>query len=209
MSKPRQKRVEAAKSYRDGLGKQERARYFEKLKLIGDKDTYELAPSSWTDDPTILPSISYPDIVNYLVFSPSPYTAEDLKCYKGLEAYNQMVCGWVREAQHQLINNDMCIVKAKVLHSQRIREKPLEPWVIAEKSGRILGAHCTCMVGLGETCTHVAALLFLIEATVKLRDSKTVTQKKAYWMLPTGMSKVEYKECREIDFFAAKTYKVK
>lgn len=65
------------------------------------------------------------------------------------------------------------------------------------------------MAGLGETCTPVAALLFLIEATVKLRDSKTVTQEKACWMLPTGMSKLEYKECREIDFTAAKTYKIK
>lgn len=93
--------MEAVKSYREGLGKQERAQYFDKLKLIGGKDSYELAPFSWTDDLTILPNISYPDIVNY------PYTAKDLKCYKGLEAYNQMVCEWVREAQHQHVLYDM------------------------------------------------------------------------------------------------------
>ena len=68
----------------------------------------------------------------------------------------------------------------QVLHSQSIRATPLEPGIVAVKSSRILGAHCTCMAGLGETCTHVAALLFLIEDTVKLRDSKTVTQEKAY-----------------------------
>ena len=97
----------------------------------------------------------------------------------------------------------------QVLHSQSIRNTPLEPWIIAEKSGRILGGHCTCVAGLGEVCTHVAALLFLIEETVNLRDSKTVTQEKAYWMLPTSLSKVDYKECQNIDFTAAKTYKVK
>lgn len=108
------KRVQDAKAYREGLGPQEKARYFEKLRFIGGADPYELAPSSWIrDDPVILPSVAYPDIVNYLVFSPSPYTAEDLKSYKGLEAYNQMVCGWVRETQYQVIN-DRCVVKAKV-----------------------------------------------------------------------------------------------
>ncbi|XP_026113864.1 uncharacterized protein LOC113092475 [Carassius auratus] len=197
------------KAYREGLGPQEKARYFEKLRFIGGADPYELAPSSWIrDDPVILPSVAYPDIVNYLVFSPSPYTAEDLKSYKGLEAYNQMVCGWVRETQYQVIN-DHCIVKAKVLHSQSIRETPLKPWIIAEKSGRVLGAHCTCMAGLGETCTHVAALLFLIEETVKLRDSTTVTQEKAYWLFPTALSKVEYRECQKIDFTVTKRSQVK
>ncbi|KAL3885168.1 hypothetical protein ACJMK2_025263 [Sinanodonta woodiana] len=39
----------------------------------------------------LLPSVTYPDIVNYLVFSPSPYSSEDLKSYKGLDAYNQFV----------------------------------------------------------------------------------------------------------------------
>ena len=48
----------------------------------------------------------------------------------------------------------------QVLHSQRMSEKPLQPWIIAEKDGRILAAHCTCMAGFGEACTHVAALFF-------------------------------------------------
>ena len=55
-------------------------------------------------------------------------------------------------------------------------EKPLQPWVAAERTGRILAAHCTCMAGLGEACSHIAALLFSIETTVKLRDAKTVTE---------------------------------
>ncbi len=42
MPKPQKKRVEAAKSYREGLSKQERERYFDKLKLIGGKDPYKL-----------------------------------------------------------------------------------------------------------------------------------------------------------------------
>ena len=71
--------------------------------MIGGADPYELAPSSWINDNLeSLPSIAYPDIVIYLVFSPSPYTMEDIKSYKSLEAYNQMVCGWVREMLYQV-----------------------------------------------------------------------------------------------------------
>jgi hypothetical protein len=65
------------------------------------------------------------------------------------------------------------------------------------------------MAGLGEACTHIAALLFAIEASVKLRDSKTVTEEKAYWLLPTSVKGVKYKECSEIDFTSAKTLKKK
>jgi uncharacterized Zn finger protein len=85
----------------------------------------------------------------------------------------------------------------------------LKPPIIAEKDGRILAAHCTCMAGLGETCTHVAALLFAVDASVKLRDSKTVTDEKSYWLLPTSVKGVSYKEIREMDFTSAKTMKKK
>ena len=36
--------------------------------------------------------------------------------------------------------------------------EPVHPWVAAELPGIVLGAHCTCMVGLGEACSHVAAV---------------------------------------------------
>lgn len=45
-----------------------------KLQLKAGKDLYKLAPSSWEDEP----ATSYPYIVKYLVYSPSPYTAEDV-----------------------------------------------------------------------------------------------------------------------------------
>ncbi len=68
-----------------------------------------------------------------------------------------------------------------------MRKKPLTPWVVVERTGKILAAHCDCVAGLGETCSHVASLLFAIESGVRIRDSMTVTQKKAYWVMPTGV----------------------
>jgi hypothetical protein len=70
----------------------------------------------------------------------------------------------------------------------------LRPWIIAEKGGKIISAHCNCMAGFGEACTHIAATLFWVDATVRIRETKTVTQEKAYWMLPTGVKKNAYSQ---------------
>ncbi|WAR08655.1 hypothetical protein MAR_018613, partial [Mya arenaria] len=137
------------------------ARYGEKLKLIAGTDPYTLP--TWSPDVKSLPAVTYPDIVNFLVYSPSAYTLDDLNCYKGLEANNQIFCGWV-------------------LHSPRFREKA---WIIAEGNSKVLSSHCDCMAGFGESCIHVAALLFASDGTVQIRNSWTVTQEPAYWLLPT------------------------
>ena len=56
------------------------------------------------------------------------------------------------------------------------------------------------MAGLGETCSHVASLLWAIEAGVHLRDSMTVTLKKAYWVLPFSLKDMPYAPLASICF---------
>ena len=51
----------------------------------------------------------------------------------------------------------------------------------------MLAAHCNCVAGLGESCSHVASLLWAIEAGVRLRSSMMVTQKRTYWVMPSGV----------------------
>ena len=87
----------------------------------------------------------------------------------------------------------------QVMHSQRLSEKPLRPWAIVDTSGTIRSAHCDCMAGLGETCTHVAAMLFAIEYNIRQREKKTVTQEKAYWLVPS-VREAPYAEASDIDF---------
>ena len=104
----------AARSvYYNSLDGNSKARYDEILSFIAGIDPYTINPRSWSADATLLPSLTYPDIVNFLVHSPSPYTLEDLRCYKGLEAYNQFVVGWVRDVVATVIN-DRHVVSAKV-----------------------------------------------------------------------------------------------
>ena len=59
------------------------------------------------------PLICYPDIVNYFVFSPSPFSADDMRAYKGLESYDQVIEGWVRDVK-VMTTSGLKVVKGKV-----------------------------------------------------------------------------------------------
>jgi len=40
----------------------------------------------------------------------------------------------------------------QVNHSQKARETPLKTWVLAEKNGTVINAHCNCMAGQEVFC---------------------------------------------------------
>ncbi|XP_041361861.1 uncharacterized protein LOC121377829 [Gigantopelta aegis] len=105
-----------------------------------------------------------------------------MKAYKSLEAYKYVVSGHVQVVLSNPVD-DKCpfiALKSKVTPSQRARDKPHEPWVFLEKnSGTVYCAHCTCMAGLGEVCSHVGALLFKIEMGVKMGMTQTSSTSKA------------------------------
>ena len=94
-------------SYIDTLDRVSKYRYLAKIDLLCGLDPYANSgnslPVTVTDmssDYEGLPSITYPDIVNYLVNAQSTYTMAELKAYKSLEAYNPFVCGWAKDVQH-------------------------------------------------------------------------------------------------------------
>ena len=96
----------------------------------------------------------------------------------------------------------LLIIVFQVNLSQRLSEKPLTPFrVVCEKKGKILAAHCDCMAGLGESCTHVVSFLRAVEFGVKRRESLTITEKSAYRVLPTAVKNITYASIRHIQFF--------
>ena len=95
-------------------------------------------------------------------------------------------------------------------HSQCLSDKALKPWAIVEPDGTVVTALCDCMAGIGETCTHIAALLFAVDASVRLRDSRTPTMLPASWVIPSSTSRdAMYTECSKIDFTSSSTRKRK
>ena len=70
-------------------------RYLEKIEIIGGQDPYVI-PDTECANPYIFPSLTYFDIVNYLVLGSSQfYSMTEFKNNKSLEAYNRFVSGWV------------------------------------------------------------------------------------------------------------------
>ena len=56
------------------------------------------------------------------------------------------------------------------------------------------------MAGLGEVCTHVAAVLFFLETSARLRSKNTCTQEKCQLVIPTFQKNIPYAPVKDLDF---------
>ena len=75
-----------------------------------------------------------------------------------------------------------------------------EALVAARNEGSILCAHCSCMAGLGEVCSHMGALLFILDMYRNTQYQKTTTCAS----LLCSWLNVPYSELAEISFAAHK-----
>ena len=144
--------------YYQELTKEAQHQCNEKLDILHVADPYTFSHEQWSSDISLWPEVEYPDIYIYLINTPSPYTKDELKPYKSLEGYKYSTDGWVDQVTSHAIDCGV-LMTARVRHSQRISATPVKPWVAEEEGGTIICAHCTCMAGLGEACSHIAALL--------------------------------------------------
>ncbi|KAK1885950.1 Exonuclease [Dissostichus eleginoides] len=89
------------------------------------------------------------------------------------------------------------VITAKVNHSQALNSNPTSPWIVVQEDGTVVMAHCTCMAGLGEVCSHAAALMFTVVAAVEKRENQTCTEKPCTWTQPSTKM-VKYDEVSNI-----------
>ena len=103
--------------YFGSLTKDDAERYLQKLTLeSGEKLPDPFTLSGWEEDIKKLPEITWRDVTEYLINTPSVYTKESMKAYKSLEAFDYFVCGHVQECLYHEINKDsnFCFIKSQV-----------------------------------------------------------------------------------------------
>ena len=93
----------------------------------------------------------------------------------------------------------------KVNHSYAISSPPVEPWVVIKTTGEVTCGHCTCMAGLGKTCSHVGALLYWIEYQVQRHTAITSTSKPNEWLQPKITKQIPFLRLEDIDFTSAES----
>ena len=86
-------------TYAKCLSVNHRKRHIEKISKINFIDPYDMKKTEFDYGMHLLPKEVYPDIVNYLLFAPSPYTAEQLKCFKAMDSYNYFLSGLSRKLE--------------------------------------------------------------------------------------------------------------
>ena len=157
--------VPVLSSYAKNLESHVRERYLKKISVVG-VDPAVIPSDQFSSE--CWPPIEVSDLLSYLVLETSYYTKKQFKAFKILEAYIQMVSGFVASVQGKEIAGRIVVV-TKVRHSQRMNDPLVDIWIISEKKGTIISAHCLgCKARVAESCSHVARVMFYIEAVTRI-----------------------------------------
>ena len=88
--------MERLSSYAENLNGQAKLRYQQKISVINGLDLFR----GCVGEPVAaVPTLDASDLVLYLVLQTNFITAKQFKARRSLEAYNQFVCGWVKDVQ--------------------------------------------------------------------------------------------------------------
>ena len=116
--------------YSKKLESRVKRRYIEKKSVIGiDPATLWHAKL----DPDCLPPIEATDLLSYLILDTSYYTAQQSKAFKSLEAYNQMVSGFITSVQGKLSPESTWFLQKCDIRSASMTRRSPFGWFQANK----------------------------------------------------------------------------
>ena len=182
----------AMSEYFKALSHKTKKRYLDKLGCVGleiNDDPYSSQRhSDFNADMSNWPSVEYGHIFSYYISRPGTFTQEELLSWKQMDAYNYFMSGHVWTIYSHVFGiggKKIVILKALVNSSQRTlikqvkHESSLNLMVqyFVDTAHAWLGKYllsCQRLVSslitfrLGESCSHVAVILFKIESAVRL-----------------------------------------
>ena len=150
--------VNPLSDYANNLDPHGEKRYCEKISCVC------IDPSLIPDkayDPDCLPRVESMVLLSFLVLVTSYYSKDQFKAFRSLQAYNQLVSGFLSCVKGHKIGNNYIILE-KVRHSQRMKDSCATLGIITEENGTAL-FFVGCMAGQGECCSHIASVLFFME----------------------------------------------
>ena len=103
-------KIPVVSEYGTALERHVKLRYLKKISVLGI-DPFIIPCEEF--DPECLPPIEQSDLFGYLVLQTSYYTNDQFKNYRSLEAYNQVVSGFVASVGGRIISGKY-VVAAKV-----------------------------------------------------------------------------------------------
>ena len=91
-----------------------------------------------------------------------------IEAFRSFEVYNHMLPGWIVSVKGYFISNKF-IVPGKA----RVIDALIPVWIITEKEGSIISAHCVdSKASLGETFFHTASVLLFVRVDENSPKSK-------------------------------------
>ncbi|XP_074025777.1 uncharacterized protein [Leptinotarsa decemlineata] len=138
--------------------------YKDKIRVIQCMDSFTFTSEEMNSSIECFPPVTAFDMSSYLVLTHSFYTNQQMKAYKSLTGYKYFEAGFVHDCEAKSMGEHIVVI-ATVKHSQRMNNLPVQVWIIFEKYGAIISAHCTCMADHSEV-HHIPILpsifLFLV-----------------------------------------------
>ncbi|XP_076080580.1 uncharacterized protein LOC143051582 [Mytilus galloprovincialis] len=169
-----------------------------------DIPPYNELNSGWTSDLSLLPLVSHQDVESFLIHS-SHRTGDNEKmlCYRQfIRGYNFFKENYVHDLMINSIDDDCesCYIRSKCYPSMK-QQGPYQQWILISKKTPVVvfKANCSCPAGLGEGCTHIAGLLFKLEACAQEKENTACTSKPCNWN-KGGKRKKDPQEVLNISF---------
>ena len=101
--------------YAEKLDGNVKKRYVEKISEVGVDPL--LIPDHKLD-PECLPPIEASDLLSYFVLDTSYYTNKQFKAFRSLQAYNQMVSGFISSVKELFFRKNMLLLPKSDIHKE-------------------------------------------------------------------------------------------